>query len=133
MKNLITSIGCVMLLLIFVFQFTANQITHNQISSIDKYVNSFKEVVKQEGCITSKNSDLLKEKISSAIGCGQDEIMVCGSDNRLGRGKLIWYEIKVPIKNLIPAAKFLGLSKEDTEGVYKIRNMTTSEYIDRSS
>ncbi|WP_303857608.1 hypothetical protein [Aminicella lysinilytica] len=131
MKNLITSMACIAILLAFVLQFTQNQVVYNHIVSIDQAVNTFKEVVKQEGSITAVNEAALKGKISHSTGCGSGEITVAGTRSKVMRGNRIHYRVEVPIKGIIGAAGFWKISRKDNRINYVIDRYTTSEYIGR--
>lgn len=52
MKNLITAAACLLLLLAFLVQIIENQKIYIKITNLDEEVNNFKEVIKQDGCIT---------------------------------------------------------------------------------
>jgi len=132
MKNLITSIACVVILLVFVLQFASNQITHNHLTTVDKSVNAFKEVAKQEGYISDENSSELKDEIARTLCCNRDKISISGTDIKVIRGKKIHYIVEMPLENIIIGAEFLNISKDESEGKYIIDNYTTSEYLDRS-
>lgn len=131
MKNLITSMACIMILLVFVLQFAQNQIMHNRISAVDQTVNSFKEVVKQEGCISKENEIMLKKELADILDCGDDAIQVEGGRNPVFRGKLIRYRVLVPVENIISVPLFWGISEEDNRFDYEIERYTTSEFIGR--
>lgn len=131
MKNLITSMACLMLLLVFVLQFTQNQVLHNRITAVDQEINRFKEVAKQEGCITMENEKDLKERVSHIVQCEETEVEVSGDRVPLFRGTPIHYIITVPVEDLISAPGFWGISEKDTKLDYVNDRYTTSEYIGR--
>lgn len=131
MKNLITSMACIMILLVFVLQFAQNQVIHNRISAVDQAVNSFKEVVKQEGCISSENERVLKKEITEILECKSEEIQVEGERKAVFRGELIHYRVEVPLTSVIAVPEFWGIDEEDNQFDYEIDRYTTSEYIGR--
>jgi hypothetical protein len=131
MKNLITSIACIMILLVFVLQFTQNQVIHNRISAVDQAVNSFKEVVKQEGCITKDNEDELKGEIVGILNCSENEVEVDGDRRPVYRGSRIHYIVTVPVEGIITAAAFWAISDDEDRFYYTTDRYTTSEYIGR--
>lgn len=130
-KNLITTIACIMILLVFVLQFAYSQVTHNRVTSIDKAVNSFKEIAKQDGGITRENEKYLRESLLRLVNCDESKILINGTGAKTLRGGKIHYVISVPIENLIAVNKFWGMTEEETTATYVIDNYTTSEYIDR--
>lgn len=129
MKNLITSIACIVILLAFVLQFTSNQVIYNHIISIDQEVNAFKETAKQEGYITAENEKRLIGKIRYHTGVPYDEIKVSGTDRPVFRGEPIHYRVTVPIKDIVGAAGFWRIDGEKNQFNYVIDRYTTSEYI----
>lgn len=131
MKNLITSIACIMILLAFALQFTQNQILHTRITAINQAINSFKEVVKQEGKISDENEGFIKKELSKIAGCKEGEVLVNGDKKVLFRGEKIRYIITVPINDIISSAKFWGIGEEENKMNYTIDRYTTSECIGR--
>lgn len=131
MKNLITSAACIMILLAFVLQFTQNQVIHNRITAVDQAVNNFKEVVKQQGCITEDNEEALKKEIAKILDCSLEEIEVTGDHRAVFRGGIIAYSVSVPIKHIVSQPGFWGLKDDENLMEYKVDRYTTSEYIGR--
>lgn len=130
MKNLITSTACVMILLALVLQFAQNQILHNRLMAADFAVNTFKEAVKQEGCISGENEKWLQERISSILECSSRQVEVSGGRTPVMRGELIEYRIQAPVTEVVAVPGFWGL-KNENGFEYKVRRFTTSEYIGR--
>ena len=83
MKNLLTSVACIMILLAFVLQFTQNQVLHNRLTAIDQAGNNFKEIIKQEGCITAENEKQLKKEICRILDCPEEDIRIKGGRERV--------------------------------------------------
>ena len=131
MKNLITSMACIMILLAFVLQFTQNQVIHNRVTAVDQAANNFKEVVKQQGCIEVENEKRLKEEIARILSCSTAEVKVTGDRKAVFRGEIIHYRVEVPIKKIINQPGFWGLNKDKNRFGYRVDRYTTSEYIGR--
>lgn len=129
MKNLITAIASLVLILAMFVQMTANQRTYNRMIAIDQLVNNFKEIAKEEGCVTAENAADLKSQIASAAGVKKSNIQVSGTENQVGRGKQIDYQVSVKLDGLLGAASFWGVSETDNSGTYTIKQKTTSEYL----
>jgi len=129
MKDLITSAACIAILLAFVLQFTQSQVTYNHITSADQSVNTFKEVVKQDGCITAQNEAALRGDIAAATGCRQEKIRISGTRKPVMRGERIHYRVTVPIEGVIGASGFWGISSAENRFSYVIDRYTTSEYL----
>ena len=132
MKNLLTSAACIMILLAFVLQFTQNQLLHNRLTAVDQAVNNFKEVVKQEGCITEENEKELRREIGRILDCPADTVEIGGGRERVFRGGLIEYSVEVPIDEIVSVPFFWGISEEENQINYRILRYTTSEYIGRT-
>ena len=69
MKNLITAVGCTLLLMAVLLQFVQSQNTALRLAAVDNAVNSFRETVRQEGCVSEENEDDLKEELSGILDC----------------------------------------------------------------
>lgn len=121
-----------LLLSVFLIQFTANQITHDKLLFIEKDISTSLQEVKQEGCFTPKITEDLEEQIIEDLR-QQDinglEISTthADTDNRAERGELIYYEITVPVTNIVGAAQFLGVDKNEMTKTYS--GYVASEYI----
>lgn len=133
MKNLITSMACIMILLVFVLQFTQNQVLHNRITAVDQAANNFKEIVKQQGCIGEENEKRLKREIAQILSCTVEEVKITGNRKAVFRGELIHYRVEVPVTTIISQPGFWGLKKEENRMQYQVDRYTTSEYIGRES
>ena len=119
MKSLITSMASLAVLLAFLFQFTQFQVMYSHIICIDQNVNAFKEVVKQEGCVTDENAGELRHGICTGMDLKESRIAVSGTERPVQRGSRIHYRVAVPVRG--PAGM------EDF--VYTIDRYTTSEYL----
>ena len=79
MKNLITVIASMLILLAFVTQFFANQVTHNNMARIEREICTFTDTAKQDGCISENNILNLKIGIADILNCREEEILVSGT------------------------------------------------------
>lgn len=131
MKNLITVIASMLILLAFVTQFFANQVTHNNMARIEREVCTFVDTAKQDGCISENNIVGLKAGIASILNCGEKEISVSGTTGIVYRGGIIDYKIKIPLKNLFSASNFWNFSNEENERYMILKQSTVSEKLDR--
>ncbi len=96
MKDLITAVASLMLLLIFVLQFAGNQNLHTRMFRADMAIENFRDTAGLQGYIS-------------------DEILVEAEDSRQPKpeGTLLHYRIGYPLKKLIAAAAMLGISAEE--------------------
>lgn len=129
MKNLITTIGSIIIILAMVMQVTANQKTYTKLICIDQLVNNFKEVAKEEGFVSEENKAGLVNQISQSTGISKGNISVRGTSVKKKRGDLIDYTVNVKLNNIMAAPRFWGVSREDNSGNYIIKQSTTSEYL----
>ena len=124
MKNLITAVGCTLLLMAVLLQFVQSQNTALRLAAVDNAVNSFRETVRQEGCVSEENEDDLKEDLSGILDCEPADILVDGDRIPKERGSFVMYEISVTVS-------FWGMDEEDSEFEYRVKRYAASEYTDR--
>lgn len=129
MKNLITAAACLLLLLAFLVQIIENQKIYIKITNLDEEVNNFKEVIKQDGCITGDNEKRMIGEISRILNCNPQKIKIKGDKKPMQRGELIRYQVEVPIENVIANREFWGIPKDYDKINYVVKRNTTSEYI----
>lgn len=131
MKNLITAAASLMVLLAFLLQFTHSQVLYGRLLAADQAVNSFREIVKQEGCISPENEKSLRQGLAGILDCGEEEITVDGDRVPLFRGSTVSYEVEAPVKNAVTTAKFWNIDEKLNRFVYRKQGVTASEYIGR--
>lgn len=113
MKDLITTVASLFLLMIFVLQFAGNQIVQNQLFRADMAIENFRDSAKEQGCVSSENRELLARTLSRICGCDMDQVQVSGTGDPVERGGLIYYQVEFPVENLVPAGKALGIASEE--------------------
>ena len=131
MKNLITAVGCTLLLMAVLLQFLQSQNTALRLAAVDNAVNSFRETVRQEGCVSEENEDDLKEELSGILDCEPADILVDGDRIPKERGSFVMYEISVTVSDLVADIGFWGMDEEDSEFEYRVKRYAASEYTDR--
>ncbi len=131
MKNLITAVGCTLLLMAVLLQFVQSQNTALRLAAVDNAVNSFRETVRQEGCVSEENEDDLKEELSGILDCEPADILVDGDRIPKERGSFVMYEISVTVSGLVADIGFWGMDEEDSEFEYRVKRYAASEYTDR--
>ena len=129
MKNLITAIASILILSVFIFQFAFNQVAHSRIAFAEEQINTFVEISKTEGCLTTSNKTKLKESLSQKLGCDPGEIIITGTETPVRRGQTITYSVTYPVKDIIGAARGLGISKEDNKATKRVEGSVTSEHV----
>lgn len=125
MKDLITSIASMLILMMFVMQFTANQVTYTKIAAAENQVRQFCLISENQGIIKSEGIIQLKEKLAGILDCELSQIAVCLSGGRADlrntgeEAVSSDIEITMPVYGVIGAAGVLGISAEDNVGIHK--------------
>ena len=122
-------------LLVFMLQFTVEQVNHHQISRFQQIVNESAQAAKQDGCFTDANISRMKAEIASVFNISPAEIVIEADTtpkyrvNRFDERELIHYRVQVPIKQLVAGASFFGISDSENCGMYTIESYTASELL----
>jgi len=135
MKNVITIVACVLILAVFMAQVTTNEITHSKILFAETEVNTAVQKAKQDGCFTQENINNLVKRLADKLNCEESEIVIGPSGTTDGsttrtpvyRGELVYYYVKYPVKGVVGAGKFLGIS--DNTALRVLSGATASEYV----
>ena len=98
MKDLITAIGSIMILMVFVMQFCANQVLASRILMADAIIDDISE------------QGQYKDKLAECFDCNTNDIIMEKNNDKL--------IIKIPINNVIAAGEFLGISKDANRSIY---------------
>lgn len=131
MKNLITAAAGLMLLLAFLLQFTHSQVLHGRMTRADQAITTFREVIRQEGCISAENEAWLKETLAGILGCSEEMVYVTGDRRPVFRGSKVEYQVKAPLEKAVITADFFGIEEEKNRLTYRAEGATTSEYTGR--
>ena len=105
MKELIASIASLMLLMIFVLQFAANQNLLSRVALADAVIESF------AGSDTPE-TDKLREEVARALGLAGSEVTVSESAEGI-------YTISSPLTGVIACGSLLGLDEKENTVIYK--------------
>lgn len=128
MKNLITSIACVMVLLAMLAEFAHGQALYSRIIAADQAVNSFRDVARAEGCISRENERWIKEELARLLDCRPSDVQVSGPSQPVGLGQRMTYTIKAPVGEALALPGFWRIGEEDSRFDYRIRQYVTSAY-----
>lgn len=110
MKDLITSIGSITILMIFVLQFASNQIIASKFAISDVVAEKYVGKLIAESNVD--NSEELKQRLSSVLGCKSEEVLVEAEGDDT-------YSVSAPIKGVIACGKMVGIPDEDNKIMYK--------------
>ena len=109
MKDLITSIASVMILMVFVMQFCSNQVLASKILMLDEFIDNI-IIVDDEG-YDEIAFEKAKVEIGKIFGCKPEAVFIDEQTNKV--------VVKVPIKNVIACGDFLGIKETENTSVYK--------------
>jgi hypothetical protein len=108
MKDLITTIASISILMVFVLQFATNQVLASKILAVDSAVDSYKVSIKDND--NEEARQLLIDRISAILNCSKEEVSLRNLDGR--------YEVTAPIRKVIACGNFLGISDEENKAKY---------------
>lgn len=115
MKDLITAIASVLIMMIFVSQFVANLTVHNRLIQADRAIEVFRDKMKEEGYMSKENQQRLETMLKDICDCDNGEIAVQGMETPAERGELLYYHIVFPVKGMIGADILLGIDEEENQ------------------
>lgn len=127
MKNLITSIASLLLLLAILVQFTQSQLLDMRLTAAEQSVASFRDTAKMEGYISDNNEGRLRRELLQIFGCTEEEISITGGRTPAVKGELISYEVQVKVKNVIVMAGFWNIDKTKNCFSYRVHRTVVSE------
>jgi len=123
MKDLITAIASMLIIMLFVMQFTANQITYTKVMAAEYNIREFKILSESEGVIGDGALPGLRNNLAQIMECSPGEI---GMRVEKGENKCT-YEITMPVKGIIGPAHMLGISPEDNRRLHVSRGIIEFE------
>ena len=132
MKNLITAVASIMLLLVFVLQFAAGMQMHQRLIRADIAIENFRDAIKEEGGVQPLQAERLCTELAKICGIGRKEVQVTGTTGPVPRGEEISYSVRFSLHQLIAANTFWGISDAENEGMFIEENYVISSYVDES-
>ncbi|MCI8608533.1 MAG: hypothetical protein HFE73_02720 [Firmicutes bacterium] len=128
MKNLITAMASLLLLSIFVVQFAGNQVIHTRLFRADMAVESFRDMAKEQGCITAENETYLKERLTRILDCRAEQIWIEGTREQRPKGEILFYKVKFPLEHIVMANRILGIEDEENMAWFEDEGWVVSRY-----
>lgn len=132
MKQFIVLAAVLPLMLLFMAQFTLDQMNNTRISAATDVIYAAKEVAKQEGGF---DCAALKKELAEKLGCSEELIEITASEKgsvpRIkanGERGIIEYRVKFPVGKVIAGNSLLGIKDDKTYG-YVIESCAPSEYL----
>ena len=110
MKDLITTVAAITILMVFVMQFSANQVIMGRILAADKIIDKY--VLESQGYTDEQQKDHLTMKLSETMNCRKSEVII-----REEGGE---YRVSAPLKNIVACSRFLGISEGENRAVYSV-------------
>lgn len=110
MKDLITTIAAIAIMLVFVLQFSMNQVIISRTLASDRAVDNYRLRLSEKGGFDDAERLELIENIAHILGCNQSEVIVEEGEDS--------YEVRAPIKNVIACADFLGIAQDENKVDY---------------
>ena len=105
MKDLITTIGSMLILMMFLTQFAASQTTYTRIMGAEHEIKEFRLLSGEQGSIRNENILQLKQNLSQVLECNASEISVNITDGD--------YVVTLPVYGVIGPWKLLGISQKE--------------------
>ena len=134
MKQFIVLIAVLPIMMVFLLQFSVDQVNSEKIAYIQSVVYSAKEDAKQEGCFTDEIRERIKSEISQGLDIPEEYVEVTADDEvkyrySKGEGRLINYKVSVRLDGIMAGGALLGISEDENSTVYTIKSYTASERI----
>ncbi len=107
MKDLITCMGSLMILMVFVMQFASNQVMITKFAASDYIVEEYEKNI-YEGI---ENQDDLKKRLSSIFECDEEEIYINKGEK--------YYNVSAPVRGIIACGSLLGIPDDENMAVYR--------------
>lgn len=126
MKQIIVLCACLPLALILILQIGVTTTNNSNAIFVQTVVEEAAEEARYDGCFTNENIDSLKTTISEKLDIPKEEIIVNAtgesdvkykSSHYNSGNSEIEYSITVPIKKIIAAPKFFGISTASNSGI----------------
>ena len=128
MKDLITTVASILLLMIFVSQFVATQTVYSRMIQADRAVEVFRDRMKEDGRMTRENQGDLEEALKKICHCESREITIIGTETVISQGNLVYYKICYPLKGQIGAAAMLGIKESENQRQHQEEGYVVSRF-----
>jgi len=112
MKDMMTTIASVLVLMMFLLQFTANQTSYTRVMGAEYAVRSFRQTAESAQEISEDAVQDLKTKIAVALRCSAREVMTETRADGV-------YKVSAPVRGVIGPAAALGIREEDNFFMYQ--------------
>ncbi|MDR2132372.1 MAG: hypothetical protein LBP30_03390 [Clostridiales Family XIII bacterium] len=135
MKQFIVLAAVLPLIMVFIMQFSLEQMNQGRIAALQELVYGAKERAKQEGRFTPEIKSALARDIAERFKLDESDIVI-EADNRVkyrrndfDEREMIAYRVEVPIERIMAGNRLMGISDEENAGRYVIEGSTASERL----
>ena len=111
MKDMMTTIASILILMMFLLQFTANQTTYTKLMGAEYAVRSFRQNAESLQEIADRDLQDMKARVAAVLGCGVQEVAAEVQDDGS-------YRVSAPVRGVIGPAAELGIRPEDNFFLY---------------
>ena len=139
MKQFLVLAAVLPLMLVFLVQFSLDQINSSRIALLSDCVYTAKEEARQEGCFTEAILSELRGDISRALNVDPALIEIEADRDVKYRLRekpaggwergLIHYKVSVPVGQVMAGGRMFGIRDRDNRYVYTIENWAASERL----
>lgn len=117
MKDLVTAIGSLFILMVFVMQFSANQSLAAKAVLSDAECRKEVSYLDAKGGSTEEYADGIKMRMAAIWQCDKDDIKVSISRD-MDEGKPS-YAVSVPVRGFIACGELLGIPDDENIWIYE--------------
>ncbi len=135
MKQFIVLLACLPILLIFMVQFSMDEINHQRIGLLTDIVEAAKEEARQQGCFTEEIRRELRGAVSERLGVPAQQVRIEATSSPVyrlaaddSRG-LIHYKVTVPVGSLMAGHRLFGIRDDANVYYYVIESYAASELL----
>ncbi len=112
MKDLITTIAAITILMVFIMQFSSNLNIMNRVVAADHLTKNYYYSLLNNDSLDEEKRKSFSNKLAKVLGCDQSEITVEEEAN--------YIRVTAPIENVVACAEFLGISDEENTALYML-------------
>lgn len=110
MKDLITTIASIMILMIFVMQFCSNHLIISRVLMADALVDKLENDI---SVLDDYKEVKYIDSFAKCFNCTSNEVHLTEDEEGI--------LVQAPIKNIIACGQFLGITEEENQSIFKRR------------
>lgn len=136
MKNFISGVAILILLLVFPLQNVLEIVNDHKINKFDEIVYRATQTARTDGYFTDANINELKYNITTSFSdVTEDEILINVTTtpkyrlNEFDARENIEYEIGIPVKKIVVAGSLFGIDDADNRYMYIKKGYVLSEVL----